>query len=109
MDKLLQVEPSHRLPLEQVFNHPWILRYRPKPPKLVPKPAEEKLMPNAAKSRDEDVMRELEEFVKDKKPLDAGGNEVYDMCDTMLRELDVLESTFGRAQEPLPPPQPRRY
>jgi len=66
-------------------------------------------MLNPAKSRDEDVMRELEEFVKDKMPQDAGGNEVYDMCDTMLRELDVLESTFGRAQEPLPPPQPRRY
>ena len=54
-------------------------------------------------------MRELEEFVKDKKPQDASGNEVYDMCDTMLKELDVLESTFGRAQDPLPLPQPRRY
>jgi hypothetical protein len=54
-------------------------------------------------------MRELEEFVKDKKPQDGSGNEVYDMCDIMLKELDVMESTFGRAQDPQPLPQPRRY
>ena len=61
-------------------------------------------MSDATQSRDQDVMRELKEFVKFKKPQFSGGNEVYDMCDTMLRKLDVFESIFGRTQEALPPP-----
>ena len=46
VDKLLQVEPSLRLPLDQVFNHPWILRYRPKPAKILPKLVEVILKPD---------------------------------------------------------------
>ena len=55
-------------------------------------------------------MKELEEYVKNKKPQGNSGQEVYEMCDSMLQELDVLESTFGKKGDIVKPVEPpRRY
>jgi hypothetical protein len=89
------------MPLEEVFRHSWVRKHRPEPPVMPKEP-----VPDASK----DVMKELEEYVKNKKPQGNSGQEVYEMCDSMLQELDVLESTFGKKGDIVKPVEPpRRY
>ena len=66
------------MPLEEVFCHAWIMKFRPKPVRV----SED--APLIIEEVKDDVMKELEAYVKNKKPQDNSGKEVYEMCDSML-------------------------
>ena len=92
VDRLLQIDQSKRLPINKIFEHPWIVRYRP----------DQKYSDEPIDS----LMNDFETFVKDKKKADTAqelqrGSDVYEICEGMLKELENTDKLLFKKATPV--------